>query len=105
MRVASVSEIMKPALLQQPTAWLQRALRGGEGQRDAREMSGTWENPHGARGVSRAQQERQRINKLGRCRGEVGEAHSSDEAGESRKSEGALATDMLTQRRGELIGR
>jgi hypothetical protein len=50
------------------------------------------------------QQACQRSNKLMSRRGEVGEAHSSEEAGESRRSEGALATDMLTQNLRELIG-
>jgi hypothetical protein len=95
---------MKPALSQQPTARLRWVLRGGGGQRDAKEELGTWDNPHGACGVSRMQQACQRSNKLMSRRGEVGEAHSSEEAGESRRSEGALATDMLTQNLRELIG-
>ena len=104
MRVASVSETMKPALSQQPTTWLRQALWGGEGQRDAKDELGTWENPHDAGGVSRAQRACQRSNKLMRCRGEVGEAHKSDEVGESRWSEGALATDTLTPKFDGLIG-
>lgn len=105
MRAASGSETMKPALAPQPTVWRCQALRGGEGQRDAKDELGTWENPPGAGGVSRTQRAYQRINKLVGCRGEVGEVHSSVETGESRWSEGALATDTLTQNLKELIGR
>ena len=104
LRAASVSDCMKPALSQQPTARLRQALRGDEGQRDAKEELGTWDHPHDACGVSRRQQWRQRSNKLTPGRGEVGEAHSSDESGESRRSEGALATDTLTQKLEGLIG-
>ena len=105
MRAASVSDDMKPALSQQPTTRLRQALRGDEGQRDAKDELGTWDTPHGAHGVSRAQPTGRRSNKLTCRRGEVGEAHSSDEVGESRWSEGALATDTLTQNLKELIGR
>lgn len=105
MRAASGSGAVKPALLQQPTARLQQALRGIEGQRDGTVMLGTWENPGGVRGVSRAQRASHRINKMTCCRWDVGEAHSSDEVGESRWSEGALAANKLTQKRRELIGR
>ena len=94
---------MKPALSQQPATRLRQALRGDEGQRDAKEELGTWDHPHGACGVSRRQRGRQRSNKRMTGRGEVGEARSSDEPGESRRSEGALATDTLTQNLRELI--
>ena len=104
MRVASASETMKPALSRQPTAWPRQALRGGEGQRDAKDRLGTWDPLRGACGVSRAQRAGMRINKHARRREEVGEAHSSDEAGESRWSEGALATGKRTQKWQELIG-
>ena len=97
MRVASVSETMKPVSSQHTTAWLRWVLRGDEGQRDAKDELGTWENPSGAHGVSRAQRACQRSKKLGCCRWEVGEAHSSDETGESPWSEGALVTGKLTQ--------
>lgn len=105
MRVASVSDDMKPALWQQPTVKLPQTLRGYQGQRDGTEELGTWDHPIGARGVSRVQRACQRSNKLGCYRWEVGEAHSSDEAGESQWSEGALAPDKLTEKQGELIGR
>jgi hypothetical protein len=95
---------MKPASSQQSTAWLRWVLRGDEGQRDAKEELGTWDHPHGACGVSRRQQVSPRSNKQMRRRGEVGAVHSSDEAGESRWSEGAVATDRLTQNLRELIG-
>jgi hypothetical protein len=105
MRAVSGSGVVKPALLQQPTARLQQAPRGIEEQRDGTVMLGTWENPGGVRGVSRAQRVGHRINKMMRCCRDVGEVHSSVEAGESRWSEGALATNKLTQKRRELIGR
>jgi hypothetical protein len=105
MGTARVSEILKPALMQESTTQLHEVLRGQREQRDGTEMLGTWENPGGVCGVSRAQRVRHRINKMMRCRREVGEVHSSDEVGENRWSEGALATDMLTQKRRELIGR
>jgi hypothetical protein len=73
-------------------------------QRDGTEVLGTWEKPCGARGVSRAQPACGRINKHAGRREAVGEAHSSEEAGESPWSEGALAADKLTQKQRELIG-
>ena len=84
--------------MQGSTAQLHEVLRGQREQRDGTEMLGTWENPGGVCGVSRAQRASRRINKMMSCRREVGEAHSSVEAGESRGSEGALATDKLTQK-------
>ncbi len=105
MRAARVSELLKPVFVQASTTQLHEVLRGQREQRDGTEMLGTWENPGGVCGVSHAQRVGHRINKMMRCRREVGEAHSSDEAGESRWSEGALATDKLTQKRRELIGR
>ena len=104
-RMASVSNRMKPALMWATTTQLHEVLRGQRGQRDGTEMLGTWENPSGARGVSRLQQVEWRINKSGDRRWGVGEVHSSDEVGESRWSEGALATGKLPQRQRELIGR
>ena len=90
--------------MQASTKQLHEVLRGQGEQRDGTEMLGTWENPGGVRGVSRAQRASHRINKMTCCRREVGEAHSTDEAGESRWREGALATGKLTQKPLELIG-
>jgi len=103
--MASVSDNMKPASMQSTTESLHGILRGHREQRDGTVMLGTWENPPGAHGVNRVQPPPARSNKGRRRRGEVGEAHSSDEAGESRWSEGALAPDKPTQKQRELIGR
>ena len=106
MRTANLSDKPKPVTRREATfTGSGGVLRGQRGQRDGTEMLGTWENLPGASGVSRAQPVVWRSNKSGDCRGEVGEAHSSNEAGESRWSEGALATDKLTQNLRELIGR
>jgi hypothetical protein len=106
MRVASVSKSMKPALWRSRSiVGLPQALRGSEGQRGGTDELGTWESPGGACGVNRTQPVTWRINKPGERRRDVGEAHSSDERGESRGSQGALATDMRTQKLWELIGR
>jgi hypothetical protein len=104
LRTASVSDCMKPASSPQATARWRWVLRGREGQRGRKEVLGTWDTPHGAGGVSRTQRASQRNHKLAGRRGEVGEAHSSDEAGESWWSEGALATGMRTQKHLDLIG-
>ena len=105
MGVASVSDIVKPEFLPESTTQRQGTLRGQREQRDGTEMLGTWDNPRGVHGVSRAQPVLTRINKREDCRGEVGGVHSSVEAGESRWSEGALAIVKLTKRSPELIGR
>jgi hypothetical protein len=114
MRAASVSETstpalsssaMKPVSMQESTTQLHGALRGQRGQRDGKELLGTWENPRGACGVSRVQPVEWRINKSGDRRWGVGEVHSSDETGESQRSEGTLAVGKLPQKRRELIGR
>ena len=97
-RVASASDCMKPASLQEPTRSMQGTLRGSRRQRDGKEMLGTWENPQDASGGSRLQPVAVRNHKHGSCFGDVGEAHSSDEGGESRWSEGALATDKPTEK-------
>lgn len=105
MRVASASDIVKPASLPGSTTQRQGTLRGQREQRDGTDLLGTWESPRSAPGVSRAQPGLTRINKREDCCGEVGGAHSSEEAGESRKSEGALAIVKLTGRSPELIGK
>ena len=104
-RMASVSNRMKPALMGATTTQPHEVLRGQRGQRDGTELLGTWDNPRGVCGVSRTQPVEWRINKSGDCRWGVGEVHSSDEFGESRWSEGALATGKLPQKQRELIGR
>jgi hypothetical protein len=104
-RTASVSDCMKPALMWETTDSPHEVLRGQRGQRDGTELLGTWENPRGAGGVSHMQRVGWRINKPCDCRWGVGEVHSSDEAGESPWSEGALAVGKQPQKRKELIGR
>jgi hypothetical protein len=104
LRTASVSDCMKPASSPPTTARRRWVLRGREGQRGRKGVLGTWDTPHGAGGVSRTQQAGGRSNKLSGCRGEVGEVHSSDEVGESRWSEGALAIGKRTQKPLDLIG-
>jgi hypothetical protein len=105
MRAARVSDFLKPAFMQGSTTQLHEVLLGQREQRDGTGKLGTWENSCGVSGVSRPQQASHRINKMASRRREVGEVHSSDEAGESRWSEGALAANKLTQKRRELIGR
>jgi hypothetical protein len=100
MRVARVSDNMKPASLQVSTMQLQGTLRGHREQRDGTAMLGTWEVPP-ARTVSavRSRFPHESIS-AGAAGGDVGEAHSSIEAGESRWSEGALAqTSRLRDKR------
>ena len=98
MRVARVSENMKPASLQVSTKQLQGTLRGHREQRDGTALLGTWEIP-AARTVSavRSRPSHESISAEAAVR-EVGEARSSCEAGESRWSQGALAADKPTQK-------
>lgn len=105
MRVARVSDDLKPASLQEPTTQLQGTLRGSREQRDGKAMLGTWEVPpaHTVSAV-RSGPLHESIS-AGAAGGDVGEAHRSGEAGESRWSEGALADRKLTQKQEELIGR
>jgi len=105
MRTARGSGYLKPAFMQGSTTQLPEVLRGQREQRDGTELLETWESPGGVRGVSRVQRECPRNHKRIGCRREVGEVHSSVDAGESWWSEGALAANKPTQKRRELIGR
>jgi len=87
---------MKPALMQVSTRQLHGVLRGQREQRGGTEMLGTWENLGSASGVSREQRAWHPNHKMQCCWRGVGEVHSTDEAGESRWREGALATGKLT---------
>ena len=100
-----MSDNLKPASLQASTIKLQGTLRGHREQRDGTAMLGTWEVP-AARTVSAVRRRplHESIS-AGAAVRDVGEAHSSEEAGESRWSEGALAEDKPTQKQKELIGR
>ena len=105
LRVARVSEDMKPASLRVSTTQPQGTLRGHGEQRDGKAMLGTWEVPAACR-VSAVH--RKGVSETiisGPAEGDVGEAHSSDEAGESRWSEGALAQTSRLRSKKELIGR
>lgn len=105
MGVAGVSGGMKPASLRVSTKQPQGTLRGHGEQRDGTAMLGTWEVP-AARTVSAVRREGvSETISSSPAEGDVGEARSSDEAGESRWSEGALAQTSRLRSKKELIGR
>ena len=68
-------------------------------------MLGTWEVPAACRVSAVHRKGVSETISSGPAEGDVGEAHSSDEAGESRWSEGALAQTSRLRSKKELIGR
>ena len=105
MRVARVSGGLKPASVPSATQRRRGTLRGHGEQRDGKALLGTWEVPAACRVSAVHRKGVSETISSGPAEGDVGEAHSSDEAGESRWSEGALAQTSRLRSKKELIGR